>query len=315
MTFVTPAPGSIPFGQSFPVRVRLTQGGAGGTALSGKLVRVGIGSAGIPATTNASGEVEVSLRAALTPGTYAVIASFSGDATHAASSAADEVDVIRRATTMTLAGTLGPAIPLVATLHASGTPPVPLHQRTVFIVIQGPQTHVFRGITDPQGRVTLPESLLSPLPPGSYTASAHFNGVTLPGGVVIPPDDLDYGPSSATLSLPRWPFTGFFGLADPPAFNSSKAGRSVPIKFSLGANRGLGIFASGYPKVGAIDCTTGAPTGPLTLAENTGFRYDTKNQHYTYDWKTESSWANTCRQLVIRFADGTERVLRFRLTR
>ncbi len=122
-------------------------------------------------------------------------------------------------------------------------------------------------------------------------------------------------PPTATFSL-RWPFTGFFGLQNPPAPpNSVKGGTAVPIKFSLGANRGLGIFASGYPKMGTINCTTGAAIGGLTAAQNTGFRFDTANGHYTYDWKTDKGWTNTCRQLVIKFVDGSaERVLRFRFT-
>ena len=44
------------------------------------------------------------------------------------------------------------------------------------------------------------------------------------------------------------------------------------------------------------------------------FRYDTGQRHYTYDWKTDKGWAGTCRQLVIRLVDGTERVLWFRIT-
>ena len=135
---------------------------------------------------------------------------------------------------------------------------------------------------------------------------------------MLGPDDVDYAPSqsspTATFSL-RWPFTGFLGLQNPPVFNSAKGGTAVPIKFSLGANRGLGIFASGWPKMGTMDCTTsGTPFGTLTAAQNTGFRFDTANGHYTYDWKTEKGWSGTCRQFVIRLVDGSERILRFRFT-
>ncbi|MDQ3672845.1 MAG: PxKF domain-containing protein [Gemmatimonadota bacterium] len=52
----------------------------------------------------------------------------------------------------------------------------------------------------------------------------------------------------------------------------------------------------------------------MSAAQNSGFRFDTANGHYTYDWKTDKGWKGTCRQLVLRFADGTERVLRFEFT-
>ena len=43
--------------------------------------------------------------------------------------------------------------------------------------------------------------------------------------------------------------TGPFQPVDPqPTVNVMKAGRTVPVKFSLGGNFGLDVFAVGYPK-------------------------------------------------------------------
>jgi hypothetical protein len=311
LAFVSGPPASVAYRQSFQVTVALSS--TAGCSVGGKVLNVGLGGAGLPATTNASGQATIALSASLSPGTYPVTASFGGNADCGASDISRNIVVVKQATAMSLAlvGPPGPTTPLVATLRTTTSPPVPLHLRTVFVVLQGPSTVVYRGTTDPLGRVFVPQSLISALPTGNYTARALFNGGTLPGGVVIPPDDLDYGSSSASLNLDRYPFNGFIGHASPPAFSSAKAGSAVPIKFSLGTNLGLGVFASGFPKVGPINCTTGAPTGALTTATNTGFRYDARNRHYTYDWKTEKSWTG-CRQLVVRFADGTERTLRFR---
>lgn len=216
----------------------------------------------------------------------------------------------RMPTTLTLSGAI------VATLTANTSPATPLHYRNVFIIIKkAGVTEVFTGKTDPQGRFELPPSVLNSLPPGTYTIDAYFNGVTGQGAALnVAEDDVDYRPSDAHLTRELWPFTGFFGLQNPPTFNSVKAGSTAPIKFSLGSNRGLGIFASGYPRMATIDCTTGAQTGSFTPAQNSGFRFDSANRHYTYDWKTDKGWKGTCRQLVLRFADGTERILRFRLT-
>jgi hypothetical protein len=40
-------------------------------------------------------------------------------------------------------------------------------------------------------------------------------------------------------------------------------------------------------------------------AGNTGLTYDPATQTYTYVWKTEKSWANTCRRLTIAFSNGS----------
>lgn len=36
-----------------------------------------------------------------------------------------------------------------------------------------------------------------------------------------------------------------------------------------------------------------------------GLSYDATSDQYSYVWKNESGWANTCRQLVLKLADGT----------
>lgn len=114
---------------------------------------------------------------------------------------------------MTLAGTLGTrtlgsSLSITATLVAV-SPSTPLHQRSVFVIIRGTGpannsvTKVFPGKTDPLGRVDVPASILSSLPAGNYTVDAYFNGVNVPGVLVIAPDDVGYGHSEghATLAL------------------------------------------------------------------------------------------------------------------
>ena len=43
--------------------------------------------------------------------------------------------------------------------------------------------------------------------------------------------------------------------------------------------------------------------------------YDADADRYTYVWKTERSWANTCRQLIVTLGDGTTQVANFRFSR
>jgi hypothetical protein len=207
MEFTTPPPASVTFGASFEVEARLT---SDGDPVAGKLVRIGLGSTGLPAITDTDGRAVVQLLASLTPSTYPVTASFAGDATHAASDATIPVTVTARPTTLTLGGTLGPSTNgAPPSIHATlvATPSTPLHQRNVFVVIRGTGpgnlgvTDVFPGKTDPTGRVDVPSSLLAALPTGNYRVDAFFNGVNLPGILVLAPDDLDYAPSTATATL------------------------------------------------------------------------------------------------------------------
>jgi hypothetical protein len=99
-------------------------------------------------------------------------------------------------------------------------------------------------------------------------------------------------------------FTGFFPpIANPPAVNSAKAGSARPVKFSLGGDQGLDIFAPGYPASQQIDCISHDPIGPVEPASNPGgssLSYDPASDQYTYVWKTQKAWAGTCRQLIVR---------------
>jgi len=92
-----------------------------------------------------------------------------------------------------------------------------------------------------------------------------------------------------------------------PSFNKLKAGGSVPVKFSLGSNLGLEIFANGYPTSVGISCPTSAASvlsGKISSANTSKLTYDAKTNQYTYNWKTDKTWASTCRQLILRFLDG-----------
>jgi hypothetical protein len=112
-------------------------------------------------------------------------------------------------------------------------------------------------------------------------------------------------------------FTGFFApVNNLPVVNTVKAGSSVPVKFSLKMNLGLSIFKAGYPKSQVIGCSSGAPQDPVeqTLtAGSSSLAYDATADQYTYVWKTDKAWpAGSCRQLILRFTDGTEQRATFK---
>lgn len=106
----------------------------------------------------------------------------------------------------------------------------------------------------------------------------------------------------------QYAFSGFFQPVDNlPTLNTVKAGSSVPVKFSLGGNQGLTIFATGYPSSSTVSCGSTAEDAieETMTAGSSGLLYDPSTGQYTYIWKTDKAWAGTCRTLVVKLADGT----------
>lgn len=110
---------------------------------------------------------------------------------------------------------------------------------------------------------------------------------------------------------PLWEynFTGFFEPVDnAPTLNVAKAGSAIPVKFSLGGNQGLDIFGTGYPRVTTVSCSTSAATDVIETTVTAGgssLQYDATSNQYSYVWKTNSSWAGTCRQFELGLIDGS----------
>jgi MBG domain/Kelch motif/Galactose oxidase, central domain len=125
-----------------------------------------------------------------------------------------------------------------------------------------------------------------------------------------PADSLNYNNASKNVLINViYNFTGFFRPIDNlPMLNITKAGSAVPVKFSLNGNQGLSIFAGGYPTSGTITCNS---TDLYDYVEETvtaggsSLSYDASANQYVYVWKTEKSWAGSCRQLVVKLSDGT----------
>ena len=96
--------------------------------------------------------------------------------------------------------------------------------------------------------------------------------------------------------------------------NVAKAGRAVPVKFSLDSYDGMDILAAGYPGSQQIDCDSLAPVhivvGTVT-ADSKRLSYKKSTEEYTYIWKTEKAWAGSCRQLILKLNDGTEHLAYF----
>jgi hypothetical protein len=106
------------------------------------------------------------------------------------------------------------------------------------------------------------------------------------------------------------PFQGFFAPVDNlPVLNKATAGRAIPVKFSLGGDKGLDIFAAGYPRSEEVSCEEIAHAqvdgiDETVTAGSSDLSYNPSTDRYQYVWKTEDNWAGTCRQFVLKLRDG-----------
>jgi hypothetical protein len=133
--------------------------------------------------------------------------------------------------------------------------------------------------------------------------------------------DKDGGTSAAFTRQVQviYAWTGFFQpIVNPAVLNVVKAGSAIPVKFRLGADYGLAIIAAQYPISKPMSCSATSGTDPLTetvTAGGSSLSYDAAANQYVYVWKTEKSWAGSCRQLTVRLIDGTEHVANFQFSR
>ncbi len=118
-----------------------------------------------------------------------------------------------------------------------------------------------------------------------------------------------------------WQFSGF--LSPLGNRNSARAGSTIPVKFTLGGDRGMGILAPGYPTSVPTSCT--APSSRAAQAKKfkkarwakgrkvrllrpgtfSGLSFSPGNGQYHFNWTTEAEWSGTCRLLVVGFTDNT----------
>jgi hypothetical protein len=150
--------------------------------------------------------------------------------------------------------------------------------------------------------------------------SSPASGSVFPVGTTTVHASADDGtttPSTCTFKvIVQYNFAGFFQPVDNlPVFNVVQAGRAIPVKFSLSGFKGLGIFAPGSPSSGPIACNSSDPAVDLTetvTAGGSSLSYDPATDKYIYVWKTDASWAGTCRQLVMELNDGSIHRANFR---
>ena len=97
---------------------------------------------------------------------------------------------------------------------------------------------------------------------------------------------------------------------DDDTLNDRTAGSTVPVKFSLGGDLGLGVLAAGYPKSVQVSCSTRAVIGTADATTGSGLTFS--DSEYHCNWTTEKGWKNTCRTLIVKLDDDTVHEATFR---
>jgi uncharacterized repeat protein (TIGR01451 family) len=147
----------------------------------------------------------------------------------------------------------------------------------------------------------------------SLASGSVFSVGTTP--VTVTATDANNNSASCTFTVTvLYDFTGFFSpVGNAPTLNSVNAGRAIPVKFSLSGNKGLDIFAADSPYSVSLNCDTNDPGVDVveTLTAG-GSSLSYGPDQYVYVWKTESSWAGTCRQLIVKLNDGSTHVANFK---
>lgn len=114
-------------------------------------------------------------------------------------------------------------------------------------------------------------------------------------------------------------FKGFFApINNAPTVNVVKAGRAIPVKFSLTGFQGMGIMAAGSPSSTRVNCSSSAPLDAVeetVTAGSSSLSYDAAGDQYSYVWKSDKAWAATCRQLAVTLDDGSVHSALFNFTR
>ena len=199
-----------------------------------------------------------------------------------------------------------------------------------------PMADSVRGTAVPGARVDVAVSVPPGEPGGppiavkSVTADGDGNWVAIFLGEVdivpeqqvnatISDEDGDATEAIGWASRETWPVTGFEKpIVNPPGYTSVKAGSVVPVKFSLGGDRGLDVFESGFPASGVIPCGSNPNLEdgtPIVSPGKTPFRYEPAKDIYELRWSTSKLWSGTCRQLIVKLVDGSVLRANFRFGR
>jgi len=122
-----------------------------------------------------------------------------------------------------------------------------------------------------------------------------------------------------TATLEAWDFEGFFVPVDAmPIKNVVKAGAAVPLKWRVLDTTGSPVtdLANAAVSVSSLDCTSGEGSDQVeqTTTAGSGLQ-NLGNGYYQLNWKTQKSYAGTCKTLHLDIGDGVTHDAYFSFTR
>jgi hypothetical protein len=192
--------------------------------------------------------------------------------------------------------------------------------------------------TSPISQITTPANdavyLLNAIVNAAYGCADALSGVTACAGTVgagAAVDTATVGDKTFSVSVAdaagnqsaashsytvQYAFSGFSNpIAAMPAMNTAKAGKTVPVKYSLRDvnNASISDLTSFVSLVSApVACDTNVPTAAAEETDGAGsttIHFD--SGQFIYNWKTQSAWQGTCRVLQLTLKDGTRHMVTF----
>jgi hypothetical protein len=121
---------------------------------------------------------------------------------------------------------------------------------------------------------------------------------------------VDHAGRATTVSQTYSVVYGFGQAATPGGRTSVRAASAVPVWFSLYGVSDTSAVRAVTSGAASCDGSGSTPTG-TPVAMNGGLRYDATSDRFSFVWKTDRSWAGSCRLLEIDLNDGTTHTLMF----
>jgi hypothetical protein len=135
------------------------------------------------------------------------------------------------------------------------------------------------------------------------------------------PTDGNYARAITTVSLTVLPasnlrFGGFYGAVyNLPYVNRMRAGRSIPLIFTVQGSNGRSALQEGSPTSIEVACSATRTERLIAYTGNEkASRLGVRANRFTYVWKTDEDWAGTCREFVVTLVDGSKHRALFRFT-
>jgi hypothetical protein len=156
----------------------------------------------------------------------------------------------------------------------------------------------------------------SGIDPATSDLTKTFNAVGNASVTFTAKDKLGHSATKPCSFQVIYKFTGFHQPIDNGVTNISNAGSTVPVKWTIMNNAGVGVSdTASFVDLTSIKITLGSctslPSDAIeTYSLGSGLMY-TGNGQWQLNWKTQKLWAGTCRTMTVDLNDGTKHTATF----